>query len=220
MIVLIYFHKYNLITIFRVFDYGYVHARQNSIKNKDSYILKFPEPKIIYLYYERTIPDEYILTLDFGSQGTFDYKVSTFKFLDISIDELNQKKMVILIPFALLKLRKILKQERTPENLTALKKLIQNDIIGSIDVNEQAGNITCDDARKLKRQTLKLYEHIYSHYDELKELNTMTDETFMLDIDIIEKEHELALNAKDKIIAEKDAQIALLEKQLKELQQK
>lgn len=135
--------------------------------------------------------------------------------------------MVILIPFALLKLRKILKKARSPENLTALKKLIQNDIIGSIDVNEQAGNITRDDARKLKRQTIKLYEHIYSHYDELKELNDMTDETFMLDIDIIEKEHELALNAKDKIIAEKDetiaekeAKIALLEKQLAELQSK
>lgn len=48
----------------------------------------------------------------------------------------------------------------------------------------------------------------------------MTDETFMLDIDIIEKEHELALNAKDKIIAEKEAKIALLEKQLAELQPK
>ena len=35
-----------------------------------------------------------------------------------------------------------------------------------------------------------LYEHIYAHYEEMKELNEMTDESLMLDIDVIEKEQE------------------------------
>ena len=43
----------------------------------------------------------------------------------------------------------------------------------------------------------------------------MTDESLMLDIDIIEKEHEEKLAA---AIAEKDAEIEFLKKQIAELQ--
>lgn len=207
--------------VFRVFDYGYGHAFQNNINTKGSYILKFPEPKIIYLYYDKPVPDEYTLTLDFGTQGTFNYKVSTFKFLDTSIEELNKNKMVILIPFALLKLRKILAKERSQENLDALKSLIQNDIMESIDVNEQASNITKSDAVKLRNLTHKLYDHIYSHYEEMKELNDMTDETIMFDIDIIEKEFEQKLDSFEQKIdsfeqklTEKEHELAAKENEL------
>ena len=40
----------------------------------------------------------------------------------------------------------------------ALKKLVQDDIIGSINKNQQVGNITQEDALKLKRYTQKLAE--------------------------------------------------------------
>lgn len=215
--------------IFRVFDYGYAHSRRNSSKNVSSGILRFPEPKIIYLYTKSPAPDYYDLILDFGTQGTFLYQVSTFKYLETSPEELTRRKMIILIPFELLKLRDIMKKERSPENLELLKNLIQNDIIGSINQNLFAGNITIDDARRLRRLTQQLYDHIYSHYEEMEELNEMTDESLMLDIDIIEKEHEQKLAAlaaekdsvileKDSVISEKDAEIALLKKQLAELQ--
>jgi hypothetical protein len=103
-----------------------------------------------------------------------------------------------------------------------LKNLIQNDIIGSINENLRVGNITEDDARRLRRLTHKLYTHIYSHYDELEELNDMTDESLMLDIDIIEKQHEEEIARitaeitaeKDSALAEKDKEIALLKQQL------
>jgi Na+/phosphate symporter len=110
-----------------------------------------------------------------------------------------------------------MKKERTPELLEQLKYLIRHDIIGSIDINLKAGNITQDDARKLKRLTHKLYEHIYAHYKELEEVTDMTDESLMLDIDIIEKEHEKELA---KVVAEKDKEIELLKKQLAELSAK
>lgn len=204
----------------------------NTILSKDSVQnsceLIFPEPKIIYLYSSRKIPDEYILYLNFGSQGCFPYKVTTFKFLETSTEELNARKLIILIPFQLLKLRSLLAKNRSYENLEALKSLIQNDIIGSIEKNLVQGNITMDDARKLKRLTHRLYQHIYSHYEEMEVLNDMTDESLMLDIDIIEKEHEAELMQKDQIIsekeklicqiqAEKDAEIASLKAKLQSL---
>lgn len=76
------------------------------------------------------------------------------------------------------------------ENLNALKKLIQNDIMGSINENFRVGNITLEDAAKLKHYTQKLYDHLYSHYDEMEDFEDMTDESFMTEIDIICKERE------------------------------
>ena len=127
--------------------------------------------------------------------------------------------MIILIPFQLLKLLDLLAKKRSPSNLEALKNLIQNDIIGSIKSNLKLGNITMDDARRLRRLTHRLYEHIYSHYEEMEELNEMTDESLMLDIDLIEKEHEQELA---KVIAERDnilAENIRLKSQLALLQQ-
>ena len=201
--------------ILRVFDYGYNHALRSAKEENGIWILKFPEPKIIYLYAENRIPDEYALKLKFGTQGEFTYRVSTFKYQEASIRELNEKKMVILIPFKLLKLRKSLEKDRSKENLFALKNLIQNDIIGSIEENLALGNITFQDAQKLKRYTHKLYEHIYAHYKEMEELNEMTDESLMLDIDIIEKKHETELDEVKEKFTEKlaEKENALIEKQ-------
>lgn len=204
--------------VLRVFDYGFGHARKQSINQHSEDLtcqtLYFPEPKVILLYSKSPAPDEYILNLDFGSQGTFPYKVTTFKYLDITSEQLTKKKMIILIPFELLKLRKTIEKARTPENLCALQHLINHDILEAIQLNLDAGNITVDDAIRLRRLTHKLYKHIYSHYEEMKELNEMTDESLLLDVEIMQKEHDKAMAQKDKqheeAMAIKDKQIAAL----------
>jgi hypothetical protein len=207
--------------IFRMFDYGYRHAERNKSVQEDSYTLYFPEPKIIYFSTNGTIPNDYTVKLHFGSQGEFPFHVPVFNYLKTTPAELTQKKLVILIPFELLKLQKIMKKERSPENLEALKNLIQNDILGSINENLRAGNITVDDSRLLRCYTQKLYDHIYSHYEEMEELNEMTDESFMVDYEIFMKERDEALAKKDAVLAEmnaalaeKDAEIERLKRQL------
>jgi len=230
--------------VLRVFEYGFSHANRNSIIHATYSELCFPEPKIIYLAPEDSIPEEYTLRLNFGSQGHFDYRVNAFLFNQISVEELNRKKLIILIPFMLLKLRDVMSKSRLKHNLEALKNLIQHDILESIEENLRLGNITQSDARKLKRYTHKLYEHIYSHYEEMEELNEMTDESLMLDIDIIEKEHEQQLAEKDRefeqivnekdnalkekdsalraqndALKEKDSQILALQERIKQLEQ-
>lgn len=174
--------------IFRVFEYSFSHANRN--RNSSTYELDFPEPIIIYLYSEKPIPDELTLKLNFRNQGHFDYKVKVFKYLETSVEELNRRKMVILIPFQLLRLRKEISKVRTPENIEKLKKLIQCDIIGSIEENFRLGNITYDDALKLCKLTTRLYYHIYSGYEELEVLDDMTDESIMFDIDYYDKKYE------------------------------
>ena len=195
--------------ILRVFDYGYSHALRNATELAGKYRIKFPEPKVIYLYATHNIPDEYELEIDFGQQGIFPYKVTVCNLQEITTEELNKRKMVILIPFALLRVRALLKKKRSEENKELLKAIIQTDIIGSINKNLEAGNITVWDARRLKRYTHKLYEEIYSHYEGMEELNEMTDESLILDVDIVEKQFE-----------EMEQQIAEAEKRMAEVEKK
>jgi len=173
--------------VMRVFEYGYHHAMTNR-NGKDTLI--FPVPKILYLYEDGNAPEYHELQIQFGEQGCFTYRVPTFKYLKMDLEELNRRKLIVLIPFQLLRLRKAIEKERTPENIEELKYLISHDIIHTIKENMAAGNITALEGQKLQRITLQLYRHIYEKYEEIEKagINEMAEEEWILDIDIVEQE--------------------------------
>lgn len=200
--------------VLRVFEYGYRHA----IINRNGHeMLVFPNPKILYLYEDGNAPEYQELLIDFGSQGIFRYRVSTCRYLAMSMEELQSRKLIVLLPFQLLRLRKAIEKERTPENLELLKRLIRHDIIEVIQNNVAAGNLTLSEGRKLKQITLQLYRHIYKKYAEMEKegVNTMVEEALILDIDVIEMEHKRELQRKDQLIQEKDKIIQELKSKLK-----
>lgn len=147
----------------------------------------------------------------------FTYRVPTVKFTDVSTEEINSRKMIILIPFALLRVRDLMEKERSPENLEKLSNIINNDIIKSIEANYELGNITLDDARRLKRYTKLLYEHLYAHYEEMEAMNDMTDESLIIDLDIRDealKDKDKKIDEMQKLLDDKDAIIKSLRQQL------
>ena len=175
--------------VLRVFEYGYRHAM---VRRNGTDILVFPNPRILYLYEDGNAPDYEELLIDFGEQGQFTYRVPTFKYLKIPLEELKRRQLIALLPFQLLRLRKEIERKRTPENMEALKDLIRHDIIGTITENIAAGNLSVSDGRKLKQITLQLYRHLYKDYKELEKagVNDMVEDAMVLDIDIIEYEHQ------------------------------
>lgn len=203
--------------VFRVFEYGFGHANRNRMEQEGKYVLQFPKPMVIYLYYEGNVPDEYTLTLEFDEgREEYEYKVPVLKLPEISAKELSDRKMVILIPFHVLKLRYALKKGGFG-SVEELQTHILNDIIGHINANVQLGNITMEDALKLKRNLQKLCDYLSKHHKELEEMRDMTDESFMTDIDIMCKIHEQCIEKLEARVVERDEQIAMLKKQLEEL---
>ena len=88
--------------VFRVFEYGYGHANRSREMRDEKYVLQFPRPVVIYLYYEGTVPDEYVLTLEFDEgQDIYEYRVPVVKLPEITSRELSERKLVVLIPFPL-----------------------------------------------------------------------------------------------------------------------
>ncbi len=195
--------------VLRMFNYGYLTA---SRYRRSANELIFPEQKIIYLSADKNLAEEYHLIIRFGDQGTYTYKVDAYNYNEKSIEELNQKKLILLIPFQLLKLRKPLEKARTKENVALLKNLIRNDIIGSIEQNLKAGNITRDDTIKIVNLVHQLYTHIYSEYTELQAegVADMFEEVFELEVDKILQERDAMLKAKDEALRSKDKQVEIL----------
>ena len=105
----------------RVFEYGFYHAVEHM---DDKTILKFPEPVVIYLTKESSIPEESVLILDFGKQGSFEYKVENYIYLNHDVIELNQRKMGILIPFQLLKFKEIIQPGKISRSCRDFLKMI------------------------------------------------------------------------------------------------
>ena len=175
--------------VMRAFEYGFHHAQKNQ---GEADILTFPDPVIIYLYESENVPDVQTLTVRFGSQGEFVYRVPTVKYQELSTEEKREKGLVLLLPFQLLKLRKAIEKERTKENLEALKLLVSHDIIEAIRVNEAAGNLTSRDSQVLKNLTLRLYHHIYDKFKEMEEegVGEAVEEDLILEFDIIEQKLE------------------------------
>ncbi len=215
--------------VFRVFEYGFGHANRSRIQESGRWVMRFPKPMIIYLYYEGEVPDEYSLFLEFDEgRDVYEYKVPVLKLPEVSSKELSDRKMVILIPFHVLKLRCALKQGNYT-SVDELQKHILNDIIGNIKENLRLGNITLEDSLKLRRYLMRLCDYLSKHHKELEGMRDMTDESFMTDIDILCKEHEDAIDdmrkehedAMDDIrkqLQEKERQLAEVKKQLEQMQ--
>lgn len=122
--------------ILRVFEYGFGHAIKS--RDRNTYVLHFPNPRVIYLCEAEQSPDYLNLLILFEGQESYEYRVPVVKFQQMPLEELKQKKLIALLPFQILRLRKEIEKERTPQNMQALKSLIFHDIM-SVSELEQAG---------------------------------------------------------------------------------
>ena len=176
--------------VFRFIEYGFGHAFKNRTFIDGGERMIFPRPCILYLDEGKKdkVPDEYILIMEFENQGEFEYKVPLVKLQNMTVAELNEKKLIAILPFKLLKLRKKIENLRTEENMKELQALVIDDIINSIDTNVEAGNISSTEAFDLKALTTLLYMKIYSKYKELEDFTMrLYDQSLELPSDKYEK---------------------------------
>lgn len=163
--------------VLRVFEYGFHDALRYQEADGNRITLPFPKPMIIFLEHTRNTPDEVVLVLDFGEQGTFDYIVPAMKFLNYSVYELSNRRMVILLPLYLLRLRRAIESAKAKDTVREkakdLKSLI-NDITKAIKSNEDVGNITHKDSVELVHMTSHLYNYLYGSIKEFDEEEVST----------------------------------------------
>ena len=154
--------------IVRVFEYGFHHALES--RRDGSLCLEFPEPVVIYLSDRDDIPPEDVLHIHFQGLGSIDYRVRNIVYLRQSSAEILQKKLIVLIPFQVLRLRSFLFDKRghlkrlDKNECDRLIESIESDIIKAINLNYSAGNISYTDMLKLCDTAGQLYDQIILHY--------------------------------------------------------
>ena len=224
---------YDKTIVIRVFEYGL----WNALETRDNdYTLHFPEPVIIYLDEQDHIPPESTLNIHFPGLPPVTYKVKNYAYLDHDVVELNRRKMVVLIPFQVLRLRNLLYTNGFPENFSLtefeqLKDIVQSDILGSIEANLMVGNITSDDASQLIELASHLYEQIVLLFQEKGGTDTMKpllpgalelpNDKYRMRIDELEAEN-LKLTGRNSELSNRNSdlsrEVSLLKARIKELE--
>lgn len=141
------------------------------------------------------------------------YRVLAVKLMNCSAEDINNRKMVILVLFFLLKLGERLrnKKYRTPENIASLKSFIKTDIMSSIDKNIELGIITLEDGAQLYKLTYVLYTKLYSYYEETEEVTDTVDQSIVTFVDEFQEQKaklEQEIADRDKKLADKDKELA------------
>jgi hypothetical protein len=170
--------------VIRVFEYGLGLSIQRRLtlgkKGREGNRLIFPEPKIFYL--EADAPDEEELVLDFGTQGTFTYKVPTVKLFEHSIAELEELGLTILLPFYVLKLRHEVARARESEiraSYAAQMREIVIELEEAVARGKKTQGMNASDTRIVLDHIDELLINLYSEYEEFEEVSGMVAGTLL-----------------------------------------
>jgi hypothetical protein len=160
--------------VLRAFEYGFAEALRTKTVSDDGQVIsvKFPDARIIYWETTERTPDEVTLSIKFPGDFKYDYVVKTFKILDYGIKELEEKKLAILLPFCVLKLRKRVvsaKSSKRRAELSAEMKTILDELVAAIKRAEKNGLMSEEDSRIVLEYTERLYKALYQQYEEFKE---------------------------------------------------
>ena len=159
----------------RAFQYGFAYAKQNmQISEAESEIeLKMPFARILYWETTRKTPDKVTLKLRFEDGSLHTYEVKTFKMLDQSLETLEQRKMMLLLPFCLLKFRReVKKPSTTSEKRKQLAEEMKNllyKLDGLVEHSRAQGLLSNGDAIMIMERIGQMHEELYSQYPEFEE---------------------------------------------------
>jgi predicted transposase/invertase (TIGR01784 family) len=163
----------------RMFRHGYETGLKRKTTDKDGVIV-VALPKAIVLYWETTkkTPDRIRLRLVFPDKTTHEYTVKTFKVLNHSVADLAKKKLTLLLPFHILKLRKQVLSAKTSAARKALAPELEQtlkDIFAALEDAERCGLLTKADKEVTLDQLNILFTQIYEPFTEFKEVVNMKD---------------------------------------------
>jgi predicted nucleic acid-binding protein len=132
-----------------------------------------PFARILYWETTRKTPDKVTLELEFEDGTLHTYEVSTFKMLDQSLETLEQRKMMLLFPFCLLKFRKEVKKpgtssEKRKQLAEEMKKLLHK-LEKLVEHSRVQGLLSDGDAKMVMERIEQMNDELYNSYPEFEE---------------------------------------------------
>jgi len=168
----------------RIFEYGfrYAYNHKRICDNGKLIILNIPKTCVIFWESTEETPDKIILRLQGETpEETFDYDVKVFKMLEQSLEILEEKRLLILLPFCLLKFRKELQDKKISiEKRKALAEL-EKQLIESLETmltgSVEKGYINNTDYIRILESIALMHKELYDKYEEFQEASMALDNT-------------------------------------------
>lgn len=168
----------------RIFEYGFAYAHETKQIHDQGRLIEMTIPQGCVIYWECTknTPDYIILRLRSKKDRSryFDYEVEVFKMPEQSLEELEAKKLLVLLPFCLVRFRKEVKKGNLPAEerkaLAEQERALIEALEGMLRRGEEAGIIPSADSLVVMEQIQRMHQELYGNYPEFKEVQMVLEE--------------------------------------------
>ena len=159
--------------VVRVFEYDVAYAIGEAIRDiplesskvsDGIWTISLPSALVLLWSTSDTSPDTLVLRIKFGENDTHDYKVPVFKLLNFSVRELEEKGLLLLMPFCTLKFRQQVKEVASAEErqrLAGQMRGMVEELIAALERGERTGFLFESDQRDILAATNQLLQELY-----------------------------------------------------------
>ena len=105
--------------VVRMIEYDFAIALEGAIASGTPYVMEFPESCVLFLRHEPETPDALRMQVNLPDGTSFDYKTKVVKAQRFSCEEIFEKKLLILLPYYLMRYEDALAQIDGNEDETA-----------------------------------------------------------------------------------------------------
>jgi predicted transposase/invertase (TIGR01784 family) len=162
--------------IIRVFEYAFAAGLRAKTVSGNRITVNFPASRVIYLKPTGKTPDVVTLNLRFPDGKSYDYKVKSLKLLDYSVEDLEQKNLILLLPFYVLKLEGRVRKAKTSQErrkLSGEMREILETVAGAAGRGERNKIFAASDKQIVTELLERLFQELYMQYTEFKETHGM-----------------------------------------------
>jgi predicted transposase/invertase (TIGR01784 family) len=166
----------------RIFEYGFQYALRNKTMHKGLPTVSMPRACVIYLTPGAKKTKQSAFRLLFPDGSSHIYRVKAFYLLNHEIRELEDRKMVILLPFYILKLKKAVERAGNREKLRELSQEavgMMDEILKAVERSGRDGILSAEESGMLIELLKRLYNEVYRNYDEFKEADMRLQDIIM-----------------------------------------
>ncbi|MCM1258559.1 MAG: hypothetical protein NC307_11980 [Roseburia sp.] len=163
---------------FRMFEYDFQIGLSDSKSRKCINEFNFPRSCVVYITTNRNNPKELNMKVNFPD-GSYIYRVPTVRVHDYSLDSINQKKLLIFLPYLVLRYPQKLKNKKP----TTKEEIVQfyREMLELLEFAYNDSVITVEEYNVILEAIKEAEQRIFKDYADIKqEVDGMVSDTLEL----------------------------------------
>ena len=160
--------------VVRMFEYDF-QIGMTKLKEEGQYLeLEFPKSCVMYITGNKKLPKELKMRLKLQNGESIEYKVPTVRVQDYSLEEIEERKLVLFLPFLILRYTEKLKNKKRPTEEEISKfyeEMIKvlNKSYEKKEINEGERIILGETLKKTEEYALRNYPEYKERVEEMME---------------------------------------------------